>query len=94
MLFKVTFSQKSSHSAAISRFEKTISLPYAESNTDLWSVVARCVRQVNDEAQFFFLLFDFLNEVTRRKSLLWMKVLIKALKESNIQQQMSTTASL
>lgn len=62
--------------------------------TDLWPVVASCVCQVNDQAQLFPLLFNFLNEVTRRKSLCWMKVVIKTLRKNNIQWQTLNAGAL
>lgn len=68
--------------------------PNSKSKTDLWPIVARCVRQVNDQAQFFLLLFDFLNKVTRRKSLLWMKVVIKALRGNQVEEQTLNSGAL
>lgn len=55
-------------------------LPDSKTKTDLRSVVASRVRQVDDQAQLFLLLLYLLNEVPGREPLLWGKTLIKALR--------------
>lgn len=68
--------------------------PDSKTNTDLWPIVVGSGCEVHHRAQFFFLLLDFLHEVTRQRAFLQKKVLITTMRGNNVEQQALNTGVL